>query len=141
VVRNDGLRVPRARVPRGEGIGSRDGVAATDLPVCSSLPALASEPGRLDNRSQRGPQRRERDGRDPKYDVLFEPIHLGPKAMTNHAGFPIGAVSAQKEPVSQAFFRALKDGEGQARAAGARPKDGRARYCRVPGGDEAGVAV
>src|SRR5262245_34762831 len=44
-----------------------------------------------------------RDGRDPKYDVFFEPIHLGPKAMTNQAGFPIGAASAQKEPVSQAF--------------------------------------
>jgi len=47
--------------------------------------------------------------RDPKYDILFEPIKLGPKTMKNRFyQVPHCNGFGSEKPFSQAYFRALK---------------------------------
>jgi len=47
--------------------------------------------------------------RDPKYDVLFEPIQLGPKTMKNRFyQIPHCNGFGSEKPMSQAYFRAMK---------------------------------
>ncbi|HEV2032874.1 MAG TPA: FAD-dependent oxidoreductase [Candidatus Dormibacteraeota bacterium] len=47
--------------------------------------------------------------RDPKYDILFEPIKLGPKTMKNRFyQIPHCNGFGSEKPLSQAFFRSMK---------------------------------
>src|SRR5947209_6817190 len=47
--------------------------------------------------------------RDPKYDILFEPIQLGPKTMKNRFyQIPHCNGFGSEKPLSQAYFRAMK---------------------------------
>jgi len=47
--------------------------------------------------------------RDPKYDILFEPIQLGPKTMKNRFyQIPHCNGFGSEKPMSQAYFRAMK---------------------------------
>src|ERR1700694_1698860 len=47
--------------------------------------------------------------RDPKYDILFEPIQLGPKTMKNRFyQIPHCNGFGSEKPLSQAFFRSTK---------------------------------
>src|SRR5712692_1160818 len=47
--------------------------------------------------------------RNPKYDVLFEPIRLGPKTMKNRFyQIPHCNGFGSEKPLSQAFFRSMK---------------------------------
>ena len=47
--------------------------------------------------------------RDPKYDVLFEPIQIGPKTMKNRFyQIPHCNGFGSEKPLSQAYFRAMK---------------------------------
>src|SRR5918911_357536 len=47
--------------------------------------------------------------RDPKYDILFEPIRIGPKTMKNRFyQIPHCNGFGSEKPLSQAFFRATK---------------------------------
>src|SRR3989442_2780945 len=53
--------------------------------------------------------------RDPKYDILFEPIQLGPKTMKNRFyQIPHCNGFGSEKPLSQAYFRALKAEGGYA---------------------------
>src|SRR5439155_1276128 len=53
--------------------------------------------------------------RDPKYDILFEPIQLGPKTMKNRFyQIPHCNGFGSEKPLSQAYFRALKAEGGDA---------------------------
>src|SRR5712691_7081414 len=56
------------------------------------------------------PQRRHTAmARDPKYDILFEPIQLGPKTMKNRFyQIPHCNGFGSEKPLSQAYFRAMK---------------------------------
>ncbi len=47
--------------------------------------------------------------RDPRHDILFEPVQIGPKTLRNrfYAGAPLHRVR-QEKPGSQAWFRAMK---------------------------------
>ena len=47
--------------------------------------------------------------RDPKYDILFEPIQLGPKTMKNRFyQIPHCNGFGSEKPMSKAYFRAMK---------------------------------
>jgi len=47
--------------------------------------------------------------RNPKYDILFEPIKLGPKTMKNRFyQIPHCNGFGSEKPLSQAFFRSMK---------------------------------
>jgi dimethylamine/trimethylamine dehydrogenase len=47
--------------------------------------------------------------RDPKYDILFEPIRIGPKTMKNRFyQIPHCNGFGSEKPLSQAFFRSMK---------------------------------
>ena len=47
--------------------------------------------------------------RDPKYDILFEPIQLGPKTLKNRFyQIPHCNGFGSEKPMSQAYFRAMK---------------------------------
>ena len=54
--------------------------------------------------------------RDPKYDVLFEPIQIGPKTMKNRFyQIPHCNGFGSEKALSQAYFRAMKAEGGYAR--------------------------
>src|ERR687885_420886 len=53
--------------------------------------------------------------RDPKYDILFEPIRIGPKTMKNRFyQIPHCNGFGSERPMSQAYFRAMKAEGGYA---------------------------
>ena len=53
--------------------------------------------------------------RDPKYDILFEPIQLGPKTMKNRFyQIPHCNGFGSEKPINQAYFRAMKAEGGYA---------------------------
>ena len=63
--------------------------------------------------------------RDPRHDILFEPIQIGPKVMKNRFyQVPHCNGFGSEKPFSQAYFRALK-AEGY--AVGDIPADGEYR--------------
>ena len=48
--------------------------------------------------------------RNPKHDILFEPIQIGPKVMKNRFyQIPHCNGFGSERPLSQAYFRAMKD--------------------------------
>src|SRR3984893_9536135 len=63
--------------------------------------------------------------RDPKYNILFEPIRLGPKTMKNRFyQIPHCNGFGSEKPLSQAFFRSMKAEGGYGACC--------TEYCRLP---------
>src|SRR5207248_4345314 len=93
---------------RASSSHSRTREAGTSRLSCLVL--LANTFQRLKNQGPRTAKEAHRQmPRDPKYDVLFEPIQLGPKTMKNRFyQIPHCNGFGSEKPMNQAYFRAMK---------------------------------